>query len=713
MNIGCYSGWIGTEFQQPEFLRQLEQLKNALNHSPAVVLSDGPDRVIKLPLILQNQTVYLAVKRFKRQSFLKDFSDRFNKTKAERSYLAAEFLYQHKIGTPKPVGYLDYWHNNRLLESYYLCLYQNSANFRDELSHLYWKDPDNAKLMALIETVAPAVRAMHDAGFMHGDMGNQNILLFKKPDGLWELPQFIDLNRAKISQPLSWKQRGFDLSRLTLPGVYLKIFKYIYSQGEEIPGILDKWEQRYRNRFARHSRSRKWRHPIRSFKNRNKVDPHPVYPKPQDIWIWDEKSAQAMMMLDRREKKQCRKKSEVLSLLWQSLLAAPAIYRNYKHYIKQSFSQPVVMKNRIGVALHPKSDYIEQELSLLEELGNPPVLVRFCHHETPHDWELGIELINRLYHKNIPVMAAFLQDRKAILQPESWRHFLETIIPHIADKVEQMEIAHAINRVKWGIWNAKEYRALLLPALDLQKRYPSIQLTGPAGIDFEYPYVIAALNAIPKNENLSALSHHLYVDRRGAPENKQGAFSTLEKAALLKAIAKCSRNCGEKVIVSEVNWPIKRTGIWSPIGSPYEAPSWHRDQPGVTEQEYSDYMLRYLVISLCSGHIDQVYWWRLSAHGFGLVDDLNNWRKRPAFTALGFFLKTLGNAQFIRKLPSPDHIFLLEFQMLGSRVVMAWTLSNSSKFVPDLAYDQAYDNQGQVLDCIELSESPIYLIKNI
>ncbi|MDF2530029.1 MAG: hypothetical protein K0Q57_909, partial [Gammaproteobacteria bacterium] len=371
------------------------------------------------------------------------------------------------------------------------------------------------------------------------------------------------------------------------------------------------------------------------------------------------------------------------------------------------------LKNRIGVALHPKPDYIQHELKFLEELGNPPVLVRFCHHESEVDWNIGIKLIKQLQQKGISVMAAFLQDRRAVLQPESWRHFLEAIIPSIADSVEHIEIAHAINRVKWGIWNAKEYQTLLKPALSLQKLYPSIRITGPSGIDFEYPYVIAALEQIPPGEHLAALSHHLYVDRRGAPENKQGSFATLEKCALLKAIAKWSRHCEDKVIVSEVNWPIQNTGVWSPIGSPYEAPAWHRDLPGITEQEYSDYMLRYIAISICSGHIDQVYWWRLSAHGFGLIDDLDNWRKRPAFIALAFFLKTLGNAQFIQKISYSDSVYLLEFQALNSRIIMAWTSDESMHIDPEFEFDQAYNAQGQAIEFIEVSGSPIYLIKHL
>ena len=70
---------------------------------------------------------------------------------------------------------------------------------------------------------------MHDAGFMHGDMGNQNILLPRSETGAWLQPQFIDLNRAKYSsEPLTIKQRAFDLARIALPGAYLKIFKTKY-----------------------------------------------------------------------------------------------------------------------------------------------------------------------------------------------------------------------------------------------------------------------------------------------------------------------------------------------------------------------------------------------------------------------------------------------------------------------------------------------------
>jgi hypothetical protein len=74
-------------------------------------------------------------------------------------------------------------------------------------------------------------------------------------------------------------------------------------------------------------------------------------------------------------------------------------------------------------------------------------------------------------------------------------------------------------------------------------------------------------------------------------------------------------------------------------------------------------MLRYLLLTIASGHVSRVYWWRLAARGFGLVDDTDPaaWRARPAFFALQTLLPQLTGAVFARKPASPDGHFALEF----------------------------------------------------
>lgn len=705
---------VAEAYRHPKFLRQLQQLPELLGSPHAERISNGPDEVFRLPMTLGEQSLEVAVKRFKRQSLLKDWSDWHQGSKAERSYRNALYLSSKGIGTPEPLACFDRWQGKRLEQSYYLSLFEPAENFRDELSRVLHRRRDHQALMDLVEVVAPAVQAMHSAGFLHRDLGNQNILLPRASSGDWGRPLFVDLNRGRVVDSATGRERAFDLSRLALPGEYLNIFKCIYSGHEEPSTQLGDWEQRYRRRFARHQRTQRWRHPLRSLKTLTRGAQSPrdeVYPPPRDLWLWDEKSAQPMIALSRAEKNRLRSKSHALSMLWQSLKAAPGVWLRYKRLLGQSFSRNVSMTGRVGVALHPHADYFEPELALLQELGNPPVLLRFCHHEDPAIWEGTIALIDQLRARSVPVMVAFVQDRQALLEPDSWRALLESVIPRIADHVEEIEIGHAINRVKWGLWSSLDYLQLIQPALDLQRDYPRIRLTGPACIDFEYAPVIAALNTLPKEVKLAALSHHLYVDRRGYPENFQGSFSSLEKCALLKAIAEWSPRSENRVIVSEVNWPVKGTSVWSPVGAGYETPEGRRNPPGETERDCADYMLRYYLLALCSGHVDKVYWWRLSAHGYGLVDDRDNWRKRPAFAALAFFLRTLGQAEFVGRRKALDNCYVLEFSRSGSSILVAWSASGELDYWPEFDADAVWDLEGNGCERRKLTGSPVYLLR--
>ena len=120
----------------------------------------------------------------------------------------------------------------------------------------------------------------------------------------------------------------------------------------------------------------------------------------------------------------------------------------------------------------------------------------------------------------------------------------------------------------------------------------------------------------------------------------------------------------DKVILSEVNWPLKGTHVWFPIGSPYQTPgTLPENEPGVSETAYADYMIRYLSLALCSGMVEQVYWWRLSAKGYGWLDDQHTpWQQHQAFVALKTWLSILGNAFFTKRLPSPEKTYLLQFK---------------------------------------------------
>jgi hypothetical protein len=307
------------------------------------------------------------------------------------------------------------------------------------------------------------------------------------------------------------------------------------------------------------------------------------------------------------------------------------------------------MAGRVGMALEPTPATLEQELALLAGLGPIPALLRFYHHDTPDRVAFRAALAHRLRRAGHPVCVALVQDRRALRAPASWHAFVLGVLAQVAGVAESAEIGHAVNRVKWGVWGIEDLRALYAPLADAQRRFPGLALTGPAMMDFEYAALFSALREWPREVPLAALSHCLYVDRRGAPENPQGGFGAPEKFTLGRAVARATPGCADRFIVSEVNWPLRGAGAHAPIYAPYFPPWRAAGDAGVTQEEDGAYLLRYLCLALGSGMVERVYWWRLAARGFGLVDDTDPAALRPraAYRMLKHFLGLLGGSTFV------------------------------------------------------------------
>ena len=188
--------------------------------------------------------------------------------------------------------------------------------------------------------------------------------------------------------------------------------------------------------------------------------------------------------------------------------------------------------------------------------------------------------------------------------------------------------------------------------------------------------------------------------------------------ALARAVARCSPATDDRLVVSEVNWPLEEGGIYSPIGAPYLYPGQQlAAPPSVTEDDYADYMLRYLLITLCSGMAERVYWWRLVHRGFGLVDDthVDAWRKRPAFEMLKYFLSKVGTAVFEQQSSTSSGVQSFRFKRGdGTGVVVAYGLDGVVKHRPTFGYECATDAFGSKLEAspqgIEMGGRPVYFI---
>jgi tRNA A-37 threonylcarbamoyl transferase component Bud32 len=718
ISIGGYRGSISPDHESGELIAWAQSIASVLSSPEAKVLAEGRNRNVLVDAPCKSGNQRVVIKSFGRQPGVRDMVNRFRGSKARRTWLAASHLCGAGIGTPRPVCFLEKWSAGRLLESYFVSEYcEDTSSFKDELIRLFRHDPECAKFMTIMQVVADAIRTMHDAGFAHNDLGNQNILLNRVGNSDWENVRFIDLNRGRCSEDVTIRQRARDISRIYLPSDLLRVFIEMYWR-DVPPEAFLRMESFYRRRYALHAATREIRHPVR-YRGIPRESEDSVYPAGKDMWIWDERSGQPLVTMVSKDRRRFYPFSRHLGQLLSTVRHIFPVWSAYRDLLANCYREHVDIGNRVAVAISGREELFDHELELLEELGPVPVHLRFYYHEDRAAWEFSANAVRQLSEEGRKVSISLVQSRTAVLDPVGWGAFASYVLDRVAETVDWVEVGHAVNRVKWGIWGFDEYRSLLDPICDLKASYPALRFTGPAVIDFEYHFALAALDRQPEAMHYGAMSHHLYVDRRGAPENHQGQFSSLEKFALARAIARTSEKCDDHLVVSEVNWPLKGTGVFSPVGAPYESPGERKNDPSVSEDEYADYMLRYILIATCSGMVERVVWWQLVAHGYGIVDDSpgDHLRKRPAFHVLKVYMARTGNATFQEKLETPEGVHAFRFDDAGGgSFYIAYSEESGDDWTPGFKTGRITDSLGEEVggdreqgSTIRLTGRPVYV----
>jgi len=194
-----------------------------------------------------------------------------------------------------------------------------------------------------------------------------------------------------------------------------------------------------------------------------------------------------------------------------------------------------------------------------------------------------------------------------------------------------LQLPQAPNRTKWGCYHLGESLELLEAAERVRRRFPGIKLAGPAVIDFE-PAPLLRLLYNRRRFTLDVATALLYVDRRGAPANTQSGILDLARkvrftAAACRASPRVAR--GAPLWITELNWPLLGTDYWTPTS----------DEECVDEATAADFLTRSYGLAWATGQVERVYWWQLTAPGYGLVDARNGLRVRPAYHALRKLLR--------------------------------------------------------------------------
>ena len=301
---------------------------------------------------------------------------------------------------------------------------------------------------------------------------------------------------------------------------------------------------------------------------------------------------------------------------------------------------------------------------LIKELGIHKLLIRIPLWEMDRLHEY-VTFIRSFEGKEITV--ALLQDREHITSADMSRdHFIQ-IFEALEGVCNTYVIGSTINRAKWGFFSVNEYLDFYAVAYQLkQTRFPHLKLIGSNVIDFEYHFSAHTLFNLAKIK-FDAIGSLLYVDRRGAPENTQMGFNLLGKINLLSSLISLSPKSSNELIITETNWPIKNTAPYAPT-SEHEC---------VSEEDYSDYMVRYHLLAFASQKVSCVYWHQLIAPGYGLIDNREGIiHKRSAFEAYKIMLSHLSDAKFIDFYHRSDEYNLICSTPRGE-LHIKWALSSS------------------------------------
>jgi len=578
-------------------------------------------------------------------------------SRAAKSWRVAHALRAAGIPTPAPLLWLE---PERVggaalfvcrflpgrIEARYLLRARNAGRDREEFPQV-----DSS---ALIVAIARLARRLHDAGFWHRDfsIGNLLVLPGPLPTEIAEIT-LVDLNRCRVGRTPSLSERMRDLSRLALerPGDRTALLDAYFAgpdDGAGSPAAKVPTRARWTYELARrsfHGRHR-WKRRLRSAAvvvkswivprgTHAHIPQPPEGAAPRDRIVWDALSDQPHSHAGRLGRARVRfaDLGDHARSFGAFVAAVPRIRRRYRE-IRAEIDDPARAPFAwpgVGVALRPWPADPEAHLEAFFGLGVPQALVRL--HPWESDRRAEVDLARDLASAGIELTFALPQSRELVRDPARWRAAIEAIAELFTPFGARFQIGQAINRSKWGVWNYGEYLDLAGAAAEILRRRPGVELAGPAVIDFEAHATAAVVDRRHASLRFDALASLLYVDRRGAPENSQLGFDTVDKVAVLAAIAGTSRLVtSERQWITEVNWPL-REGPHSPAGR----------KVAVDEATQAEYLARYYLLTLGSGLVERVFWWQLTAKGYGLIDPgaSGGLRRRQSYAALATLARVL------------------------------------------------------------------------
>ena len=635
----------------------------------------GRNYIYSAELDTGSERVPVVVKQFPNHGLRKRLDRRGRGSKAERSWRVAAELVRHGLVTPEPLLWVEsdapeepsFFVAKRIEGAVEVRHFFRRLN--DEPGGGVFPEVDDESFLARLGGLA---RRINDAGILYRDLSMGNILAVEKEDGI-EL-YLIDFNRARTGRRLGVYRRTRDICRLPVLAPRHQAAFLTGYWGEQ-PSRLSfrRWfyNLSVRGYILKHFFKRRLRGLRLRRKHSHGGSHHPHIPASEagasarDKSVWDHLSDQPHQHATRGEKWAIRIADSPSHLRDAAVILSSArpVLRRYRELRAQRATQPIRFQG-IGLAVRPWPEDPAAHLDNINALGVGPVLVRL------HPWDVDHSDEERLARALVDggheVAFVIPQNRDLVRDRVRWRAVVTELGERFTPYGRHFQVGQAINRSKWGIWTQQEYVDLYLEAAEILRRHPGVEIMGPSVIDFEFQSILAVVNRRVPNLRFDIVSSLLYVDRRGAPENRQMGLDTIDKVTLLRAIADVGRCSSSRCWITEVNWPLWE-GPHSPAGKTVS----------VGEAEQADYLVRYYLLALGTGLVERIYWWRLIARGYGLVVPASDGslRRRPSWHALKTLIGQLEGAVFEGPLPAPDGAYLYRFNRDGRDIVVGWSLA--------------------------------------
>lgn len=674
----------------PELIDQkfdLEKLEIAFNASTNIIQDNR--NVIKKVTLGDQQTV---IKSFKPPNVLQGIIYRYLRTtKARRSYEHSATLKSQSIDTPKPLGYVEVFNRFRLCQSYFISdLLNYDFLIRDIISQPHKDQTD------ILEQFTQFTFNMHQKGVLHLDYSLGNIGI-NKENNHYRFSLF-DINRMRFGE-VSAIEGIKNFSRISSEPETITLLSSEYARLANIPNkkaylALSNAVKKTNNHFLR-------KRNLKQILGRKKT----IAPS---LYKWDSHSDQPHVIRDKNIRSEFLRRSILPSFkLLTSFIYLPILMLSFLVTKRSNVERKI---DNLGLCLNfdnvtnkrsPPDTQLLQELVNDLGINNLAIRIPLADFVNIESYYTFIKSFSQ--HD---VIVVILQDREHINDSNLLKQRLHNIFERLSECVTVFQIGNAINRKKWGFISQEEYFDFFKIAQDIKAHhFPTIKLLGSNIIDFDLPFFTRSLFHC-KPVNYDGVASQLYVDRRGAPENKQLGFDTLAKINICHHLTSKSHKSDSQLYITEVNWPLKGMGEWAPA----------QGDCMVDERAQAAYLVRYYLMIIASGKVEKCYWHQLIAPGYGLINDLDGTIvKRKAYHCFKFLIQTLDGG-ITKSYNENNGLYRLKVETDNALVEAIWTTGSTTQ-VEQGQDITAFTMSGERLSesnssKIKISGDVIYLVKS-